>query len=195
VAGEGSYRAALADRPLRRVLAIALGVAAAGYGVYGVGPSLLALTAGDPGALAWVGTVNGLTVAAGLPLALRFGARRPPYPAILLAVVAWSIAWALGLGQAYGAGPGVRIVLPVMAALVAIGELLLASALPTLVNALAPEALRGRYNALLTIAMTVGVWVAPLLAAAGAASGHPGLLFAAALAILGVVARLAGGRR
>lgn len=70
------------------------------------------------------------------------------------------------------------------------GELLLAGALPALVNALAPEALRGRYNAALTLAMTSGMWAGPLLAAAATGLGRVWLLFAAAVALLAVVTLL-----
>lgn len=63
-------------------------------------------------------------------------------------------------------------------------------ALPAMVNALAPAALRGRYNAALTLAMTSGMWAGPLLAAAATALDQLSLLFAAAVALLGVMAVL-----
>jgi MFS family permease len=102
----------------------------------------------------------------------------------------WSAAWALCMAQVAGFGPGVRICLPVAAALIGAGELLMASALPSLVNTLAPDALRGRYNALLTVAMTIGVWAGPALASLTSSVGNGLLLFVAALAILAVAGLL-----
>ena len=188
-AGGGGYREAMRDRRLRRVLAVAAGMSAAGYGVYAVGPSVVALAAGDPGALAWVSVANCATVVLGLPLALRVGGHLTPYASIRWTAVTWAVAWTLCLGQLAGLGPGVRVALPAAAALVGAGELVLAAALSTLVNELAPDHLRGRYNAALTVALTAGVWSGPALASVAAGLDRPWLLFAAALAILATVWR------
>jgi MFS family permease len=178
------YRQILAERPLWNILTIAAALSAAGYGVYAVGPSVVAITANDPAALSWVGTVNGATVVLGLPVALRLGRRLRPYVALRATSAIWAGAWAICVAQVAGFGPGVRICLPVAAGLIGAGELLMASALPNLVNSLAPDALRGRYNALLTTAMTIGVWAGPALASVTSFVGHGLWLFVAALAIL-----------
>jgi hypothetical protein len=181
----------LADRALRRVLGIAVGMSAAGYGVYAVGPSVVALTEGDPGALAWVSAANCATVVLGLPVALRVGERLTPYASIRWTVMTWAAAWTLCLAELTGVGPGPRVALPVAAALVGAGELLLAAALSTLVNALAKDELRGRYNAALTVALTVGVWSGPVLASVATGLDRPWLLFVAALIVLVMVGRAA----
>jgi MFS family permease len=178
------YRQILSDRPLWRILTVTVALSAAGYGVYAVGPSVVAVTENDPAALSWVGTANCAVVVLGLPVALRLGRQLMPYPALRAAAGTWGAAWVLCIAQMTGFGPGPRISLPLAAALVGAGELLMASALPSLVNALAPDALRGRYNALLTIAMTMGVWGGPALASITSYLGHGALLFVAALAIL-----------
>ena len=191
LASRGGYRVVVGDRGLRRVLGIAVGMSAAGYGVYAVGPSVVALTEGDPGALAWVSAANCATVVLGLPVALRVGERLTPYASIRWTVMTWAAAWTLCLTELTGLGPGPRVALPVAAALVGAGELLLAAALSTLVNALAKEDLRGRYNAALTMALTVGVWAGPALASVATGLDRPWLLFVAALAVLVVVGRAA----
>jgi MFS family permease len=77
---------------------------------------------------------------------------------------------------------------------VGVGELFVAGALPATVNELAPEALRGRYNAVLTMAITSGMWAGPLMTAAAGALGVLSSLFAAALALLLVAPMLVPGR-
>jgi MFS family permease len=85
----------------------------------------------------------------------------------------------------------VRITLPIAGALIGAGELFLAGALPAIVNALAPEALRGRYNAMLTLSMTAGMWAGPILTAGATALGHVSSLFGTALALLAAMTFLA----
>jgi MFS family permease len=187
----GGYRALLADRALLRVLLVAVLMSAAGYGVYNAGLPVVAVTGGDPGAMAWASVANCLTIVAGLPLALRLGARLRPSQLIAAAAAVWSAGWLLCAVEAQAQPLGARVALPLAAVLMGAGELLLAGALPALVNALAPEALRGRYNAALTIAMTSGMWAGPLLAAAATALGRVWLLFAVAVALLAVVTLLA----
>jgi MFS family permease len=152
---------------------------------------VVALTEGDPGALAWVSAANCATVVLGLPAALRVGARLTPYASIRWTVMTWAAAWTLCLTELTGLGPGPRVALPVAAALVGAGELLLAAALSTLVNALAKDELRGRYNAALTMALTVGVWAGPVLASVATGLDRPWLLFVAALLLLVMVGRAA----
>jgi MFS family permease len=173
VPSAGGYRPLLADRALLRVLLVALLTSAAGYGVYNAGLPLLAVTSADPRAMSWASVANCLTIVAGLPLALHAGARLRPPHLITAAAAVWSAAWLLCCAEALGgAGPGARVTLPLAAVLMGAGELLLAGALPAMVNALAPPALRGRYNAALTLAMTTGMWAGPLLAATATALGR-----------------------
>lgn len=191
----GGYRRVLADRRLWRVLGVAVGLATAGYGVFNVGPAMLALAAHDSVAASWAGVANGAAIVLGLPAALRFGERWSPYRSLRVAAGLWAAAWALCWLHAAAllGGPGaVRPVLAAAAALVGAGELALAAALPALVNALAPDELRGRYNALLTLATTVGQWAGPVLAGATVRAGSPSLLFAAATVIPLAAAALLG---
>ncbi|MFF5228338.1 MFS transporter [Dactylosporangium sp. NPDC000521] len=177
---DAGYRALLADRRLLRVLAVAVLTSAAGYGVYTAGLPVLAIHSGHPDLMSWASVANCLTIVAGLPLALHAGVRLTPPRLVAATAAVWSAAWLL---CATVTGPA-WVVLPLAAVLMGAGELLLSGALPAMVNALAPDALRGRYNAALTFAMTAGMWAGPLLAAAATALGLVWLLFAAAVALL-----------
>ncbi|MEV0568429.1 MFS transporter [Dactylosporangium sp. NPDC050588] len=180
------YRALLTDRRLLRVLLVAALTSAAGYGVYTAGLPVLAIHSGRPDLMSWAGVANCLTIVAGLPLALRAGVRLAPPRLVAAAAAVWSAGWLLCATVTTPAWA----VLPLAAVLMGAGELLLSGALPAMVNALAPDALRGRYNAALTFAMTAGMWAGPLLAAAATALGLLRLLFAAAVALLAVATAL-----
>jgi MFS family permease len=183
----GGYRLVVIDRALLPVLLAAVLASAAGYGVYNAGLPVLAILAGDPAIMSWVSVANCLTVVLGLPVAL--GLVRVMRPPQLLAVTAalWSTGWLLCLTQAHAAVLDVRITLPLAGALIGAGELFLAGALPAMVNALAPEALRGRYNAMLTLSITAGMGAGPMLTAAATALGSISSLFATAVALLAAV--------
>lgn len=143
----GGYRMVFADRALLRVLLAAVLMSAAGYGVYNAGLPVLAVLAADPAVMSWVSVANCLTVVVGLPLALRVGRRlRSPQLLVMTAAV-WSVGWLLCTVQGQTPLIDARMTLPLTAALFGLGELLMAGALPAMVNALAPAALRGRYNA------------------------------------------------
>ena len=77
------------------------------------------------------------------------------------------------------------------AAVFALGETLMTPSLPAIVNDLAPEALRGRYNGGLTLAYTTGFIAGPLLSSLALDRGLAPLLFVALIAGRAVVARLA----
>ncbi|MGI5236793.1 MFS transporter [Dactylosporangium sp. CA-139066] len=189
-ADAGGYRALLGDRALRRLLVVAGLASAAGYGVYNAGLPILAVLGGDPAGMSWASVANCLVIVAGLPLALRLGRRLRPAGLIAAAAGVWAAGWGLCAVQAaLHPLPG-RFALVAAAVLMGAGELLLSGALPAMVNALAPEALRGRYNAALTLAMTAGMWAGPLLAAGATAAGASWLLFALAVTLLAVVVAL-----
>jgi MFS family permease len=179
-----------ADRALLRVLLVASLTSAAGYGVYNAGLPVLAVISGDPGIMSWASVANCVTVVAGLPLALRVTNRLRPHQLLATTAAVWSAGWLLCAAEAQTHLMGARVALPLAAGLMGIGELLLAGALPAMVNALAPDVLRGRYNATLTLAMTSGMWAGPLLAAGATALGRVWLLFVTAVALLAIVALL-----
>jgi MFS family permease len=70
----------------------------------------------------------------------------------------------------------------------AVGETLLAPTLPAIVNDLAAEELRGRYNGLSTLAWTVGFMVGPVIAGFSLGAGHASALFGGLVGACGLAA-------
>jgi MFS family permease len=185
----GGYRVVLADRRLLRVLLMALIVMVAGYGLYVAGLPALSLLGSDPRALTWAGVANCVVVVAGLPLSLAVPGRLGHRGALAAAAGLWSVAWLLCAFAAHGAGPmSVRAAVVTGAALTGGCELLVAGALPSMVNDIAPAELRGRYNATLTLTNTGGNLIAPLLVAAATAIGSLLSAFSVAVALFVVLA-------
>ncbi|GAA2887980.1 MFS transporter [Actinoplanes cyaneus] len=179
----GGYRSALADRQLLRVLGAAVLLSTVGYGIYEAAPSVLAFAAHDPAALSWLSVANCVMVIAGAPVAWRLTERISARVALLGTAVLWALAWAICVPTALGTGLPTRPALICAAVLTAAGELLIAGALPTLVNAIAPESLRGRYNALSSLSLTTGMAAGPLLTSGAAATGAIVALLCAAVVL------------
>jgi MFS family permease len=166
------YRGVLSDRRLLGVLAMALIVNAAGYGLYSTAIPALSVAAVDARALTWAGVANCTVVIAGLPVSLAVPARLGNRRALGLAAGLWSAGWLLCAVAAVKDSPlSVRMAVVGAAALTGCCELLVAGALPAMVNDLAPEQLRGRYNAVLTLTMTGGSLLAPLGVASAVGAG------------------------
>ena len=92
---------------------------------------------------------------------------------IMVMSLIWSVAWLL-LGSS-GLLPGTFGATVLVAACVsvfALGETLMQPTIPALVNDLAPDHLRGRYNAVSTAAFSVAAIIAPMIA--GWLIGHGG---------------------
>jgi MFS family permease len=112
-----------------------------------------------------------------------------PKPAAVLEHLCWGTAWAMTL--AVGAlGGGAVAVVAFSAALVvfALGETLLAPSQAALVNDLAPDDLRGRYNGLYTLAWTTGFAVGPVVAGMALDAGNGTTLFGGLIATCGLAA-------
>ncbi|RPF22310.1 MFS transporter [Myceligenerans xiligouense] len=110
----------------------------------------------------------------------------------------WSGSWlVLGVsGLMPGTAGSVAVVLGFMGVF-AVGEALLQSALPALTNDLAPDHLRGRYNALSSAAFQVGTIAGPVTAGVLLDRGHPALfigMLAAVCAGITVTAFVLGRR-
>lgn len=189
----GGYRAVLADRALRPVLVATLLFTAAGYGVYNAGLPVLAVLSGVPGSIGAANVANCLTVVAGLPFALTLATKLRPGQLATVTALLWSAGWALCAVAANTSALSGTAVLVVAAIVMGLGEITLSGVLPGLINALAPEELRGRYNALLTLATTAGLWLGPVLAAGATALGNVSLLFSGAIGLLAVAPVLARG--
>jgi MFS family permease len=92
---------------------------------------------------------------------------------IMVMSLIWSVAWLL-LGSA-GLLPGTfgaTVLVAACTSVFALGETLMQPTIPALVNDLAPDHLRGRYNALSTAAFSAAAIIAPMVA--GWLIGHGG---------------------
>jgi len=184
------YRRVLADRAFLRVLGATVLLATIGYGIYNSAPSVMALAVHDPATLSFASVANCVAIVVGSPIALRLTPRISARAALLYTAGLWALAWAICIPTAMGSGVGMRAVLTSAAILVGIGELLLGGALPTLVNGLAPDEVRGRYNALSNLALTVGMAAGPLLTSVAAATGSTVQLLYTAVVLAGLASVL-----
>ena len=162
----GGYREVLADRAFRRVLAVSALLVTAGYAqyhaafpAYATGPGGL-----SPAVLGIAFAVNTFAVVAAQLVVLRLlGGRRRTH-GIALVGAAWAGSWTLALAAGgLGGGPAGAVAFGVVMVLFAIGETLLSPTLPALVNDLAPDPLRGRYNGASALSWSGGFLAGPAL--------------------------------
>ncbi|GAA2106945.1 MFS transporter [Kitasatospora saccharophila] len=113
--------------------------------------------------------------------------------AVTVAAVLWTGTWLLvPLASLAGRGLAALAVLVVAMGLFAVAETFYAAGMPVLVNALAPENARGRYNAAYSSVVSLGFVAGPF--EAGAYAGGPsGTIFIEVLAIACAVVALAFG--
>ena len=166
-------RQVLADPILRRILVIALVLLMSGYGALEVGVPIF-ITVINGFSVSWVGVsfaVNTFTIVAAQLLILRFIVGRSRSYLVLTVAVIWGLSWAL-MGSSLLAGPMVALIMVLAASgIFALGETLWAPVAPSLVNDLAPEQLRGRYNATMSLVWSlsgiIGPGIAGLMLGAG----------------------------
>lgn len=129
---------------------------------------------------------------------LRLMAGRRRTTGMALACGFWAAAWvATAVVGSWGGGTAAVAGFVLALMVFAVGETLLAPSQASLVNDLAPDDLRGRYNGLYTLAWTTGLMIGPAVAGLAIGSGHGSGLFiglaAACLVAAGMSVRL--GRR
>jgi MFS family permease len=199
VAASG-YREVLADRGMVGVLALSAVAVTLSYGQFHSAFPAWATGSGGiaPSALSLAFAANTLTVVlVQLPVlrALR-GRRRTTGAAVACSGFAatWIVTLIVG-----GFGGGVAAAVGFAAAMVLFGvsEAALAPTLPALVNDLATDELRGRYNGASTLAWTTGFLVGPALAGIALSSPLGGGWFVALAVIAAATAlgAIALGRR
>jgi MFS family permease len=194
-AGVGGYRAVFADRSFLAVWLITALLVVVGYAQYEAAvPPYATGTGGiSADALALVFAANTFSVALFQLFALRLLAGRRRTTALILAAAILGLAWCLTiLAARVGGGTAAVAGFAAAMAVIALFETLLSPVLAPLVNDLAPDHLRGRYNGAFVLAYTTGFAVGPALAGVGLGvrDGTPffGLLVAgSAVAILGGV--------
>jgi MFS family permease len=158
-AGSSSYRVVLADQAFRRVCLAAFLFAMTGYAALDSGFPAFARVEGSvpPATIALAFTVNTvLIVSLQLPV-LRWVRSWRRTQALALSASLWGLSWLL-----LGLHASTPVAL-LFAALFGLGEVFQSPAMQPLVNALATEELRGRYNALSGAMFSIAFVVSPAL--------------------------------
>ncbi|MFD8376837.1 MFS transporter [Streptomyces sp. NPDC059688] len=169
------YRAVATDPALRWICVMVVLVVAAGYAQLNVAVPAFVITEGlDARCLGWVLAANTLAVMLFQVPAARVTARHHRSRVLIGGVALMAGAWML----IQTAGRSGIPVLVVAVMLFGVGETLFAPVVSSLVNDLAPAALRGRYNAAQSLAWTGGFLVGTAAAGAALAAGGVHVLFA-----------------
>jgi MFS family permease len=109
--------------------------------------------------------------------------------AIVAAVVTIACAWCVAIAAAHAGGGTAAIVgFAVAMVVLALAETLLSPSLAPIVNDLAPDRLRGRYNGVSVLAYTTGFTIGPVLAGVGLTIGDGTDYFALLAVACGVTA-------
>ena len=192
-----SYREVLADPVFRRVVLVSLLLALTGYAALDSGLPAYARVVGhvSPSAIALVFAVNTAVIVGGQLAVLRLLRRRRRSSSLAVAALLWGVSWAVlavvpGLSQS-----GRTIAVLVFGGLFGLGETFMAPALQPLVNSLASERLRGRYNALSTGAFQIAFVASPAVAAVLIGNGLGAVWLAGIVVLSGVGAVVAARLR
>jgi MFS family permease len=185
------YRAVFRDRTFRSVLVLTLFVVLVSYGQFASGFPAFATRAGGISAhmLSLAYAANTLTIVLCQLLVLRAleGWRRTR--AIALACACWATCWGLTVISGHvHSSTGAAIGFVLAMAIFALGETLLSPALGPIVNDLAPDHLRGRYNGSNTLALTLGFLIGPSVAGLALSLGAGTFLFASLIVACGLTA-------
>lgn len=197
VAGAGGYRDVVRDRSLLRLVAVGLVMLTAGYGSLEVGVPIFATQVAGL-SVAWIGVAyacNTFAIVAVQLVVLRAISGRSRTRVMALVGVLWAVCWlVMGIGGLVPGTLAAGLALSVGVVVFAVGESLWSPVNPALLNDLAPEHLRGRYNAVGSVTWGVTGALGPAIAGAmlGAGLVLPwlGLVVAACLVAATLALRL-----
>lgn len=167
---EGSWSDVLKDKTFRKVWIVALFGIFLSYSQLEVGFASFATTVADvkPSRLAWAYAVNTAMIAIFQLWVIKKLEKLPRARGLAIAMAFWALAWA-ALAVA-GISPGFAVPAIIVCQFIfAIGEMVWSPILPAVVNQLAPDHLRGRYNSASTNTWQIGMIMGP--AAAGVLLG------------------------
>lgn len=166
----GGYREVLADRVFLAVWAITALLVVVGYSQYEAALPPFATSTGGISAhgLGIVFAANTFAVAVLQLIVLRLLVGRRRTSALFAASLAMGGAWCVAIVAAHiGGGSPAIVGFACAMAVLALAETLMAPALAPIVNDLAPDRLRGRYNGTFVLAYTTGFAIGPALAGGG----------------------------
>jgi len=190
----GGYRDVLAVPALRRLVLISLLLALCGYAALDSGMPAYAnvVSRVSPRVIALCLTVNTAVIVAAQLGVLRVLRGRRRSRALAATAIVWGVSWLVfGLSAEPHSATLRSVVVLGFAGLFGVGETLLSPSLVPLVNALAPEGLAGRANALSSGSITLAFVVSPALSAGAVAAGLGGVWIGALVALSAVAAVVA----
>ena len=190
-ASAGGYASALRDRSLVRLCLVNLALVSAG-----IAPMLVLMPAyakvhGEVGetAIGVIYAANTLTVLlAQIPIT-RFAEGRRRMPLLALGTALWIVAWVVMLTGAVGPHAWAAAIVGAAVVIYGVGECLYSAIVVPTVAAIAPDALRGRYLAVMGFSWQAGFMVGPAIGASLLTIGPLALPIACAVLC---VAALAG---
>lgn len=184
------YRRVLRDRVFRRVLIVGVLLTSVGYAQLEFGFPLFAVDELHVGTrtVGWAFAANSTTIVVAQMIVFARIAGRSRSRLLALTGVTIAASWTvLASGTMATAGSTTAVAAATASTVIfALGELMFSPIMPALANVLAPEELRGRYNALSSMVFGVTAIVGPLSAAPLIANGHGGVW--ATLVIAGALA-------
>jgi MFS family permease len=171
------YRAVLSDRVFLRALGfVAVLMIAGGMQLMAAFPGYVTATHHSARAVGLATSANTLAVVLLQLPALRLLRGKRKTSALALACGLWGASWMIILLGGHLAGTVSTTVFVVALVVFALGEITYAPSMPTLVNDLARDDLRGRYNGAYGMADGFGATIGPALAGVALAAGHATLL-------------------
>jgi MFS family permease len=192
----GGYRDVLADRTFLAVWALTALLVTVGYAQYAAAFPPYAIGTGGvtAHALGAAFAANTFAVAALQLIVLKALAGHRRTTALALAAVVFGLAWCATIGAAR-LGSAAAVGFACAMVILALAETLLSPALSPIVNDLAPERLRGRYNGTFVLAWTTGFAIGPAVAGVGLDLGDGTAYFALLAAACAVAAAGSVGLR
>jgi len=172
---EPSWGVVLRDRTLLRVVAISILAITFGYAQMEAGLAAYAVSvAGVPAqSLGWAFGANTAAIVLGQLVTLRLIQGRRRSSMLALCAGTWSVSWLVIASSDYVSGWVAVAAVIAGLGLFGLGETLWAPLAPAIVNDLAREDMRGRYNALQGMTWTVGSIVGPAMAGMLIGHGYP----------------------
>jgi MFS family permease len=156
---EGSFADVLRDHKARLFLLTSVVLMTFGYGQVEVGLATWTIhyAGHDVRLVAWEFVANTLTIVVGQLFVLRLIDGRSRTRTFALVGVVWAGAWVLFAAAGLVPGTTPAVVLLILGATVfAVGETAWTPVAPSLINDIAPEHIRGRYNALASMSWGAG---------------------------------------
>lgn len=159
---EGGWKDVLADRTFIKVWIVAFFAIFLSYSQLEVGFTSFATTVADikPSRLAWAYAVNTAMIAVFQLWVIRKLENLPRRKGLAYATGFWALAWAVLSVAGFSHGLAVPAII-LCQFVFAIGEMIWSPILPAVVNQIAPDHLRGRYNSASTNAWQIGMIAGP----------------------------------